>query len=166
MGVPTARRQRRGGRRVDGVQRAQKPDLGRGSHTGGSPQPMRMTLRLCCCRDGSSATALHANRRRDRVIIMVLVQCSVAKVCGCRCALRRARQRFRRKGSLRRLSCRNRFRSRSSDRAQPLCLCQVPESSKAKESPTRHAIKRTPRPRHGSARPRYDCDRAAGQETT
>ena len=79
MGVPTARR-------VDGVQRAQKPDLGRGSHTGGSPQPMRMTLRLCCCRAGAgiSAVAAPASRRRDRAIIIVLVQCSVAKRCGCR----------------------------------------------------------------------------------
>ena len=34
MGVPTGGRHRRGGRRVDGVQRVQKSDLGRRSHTG------------------------------------------------------------------------------------------------------------------------------------
>ena len=37
MGVPTGGRHRRGGRRIDGVQRVQKSDLGRRLHTG-SPE--------------------------------------------------------------------------------------------------------------------------------
>ena len=48
------------------------------------------------------------------------------------CALLRARQRFSLRGSLRRLSCCDRFRSRSSGRAQPSANAKVPESKMAK----------------------------------
>ena len=45
------------------------------------------------------------------------------------CALLRARQRFRRRGSLRRLSCCDRSRSRSRGRAQPIANAKVPEAN-------------------------------------
>ena len=54
---------------------------------------------------------------------MVLVQCSVAKRCGCRAA--ESATAFSWRGSLRRLRCRNRFRSRSSGRAQPSANAKV-----------------------------------------
>ena len=124
-----------------------KPDLGRGSHTGGSPQPMRMTLRLCCrAGAGISAVAAPASRRRDRVI--VLVQCSVAKR-WMSCALQRARQRFSLRGSLRRLSCCDQFRSRSSGRAQPSANAKV-RAKMAKDKAEAASARET----HASAAPR------------
>ena len=95
----------------------------------------------------------------------MVLHCSVAKRCGLSCALLRARQRFSWRGSLRRLSCRNRFRSRSSGRAQPLCLCQVPESkmAKAKVEAVRRAKCSTLPPRHGPVGTRYYCAWATGQ---
>ena len=86
------------------------------------------------------------------------------KSVDCR-ALLRARQRFSWRGSLRRLSCRNRFRFRSSGRAQPLCLCQVPESkmAKAKVEAVRRAKCSTLPPRHGPVGTRYYCAWATGQ---
>ena len=130
------------------MQRAQKSDLGHGSHTGGSPQPMRMTLRLCCCRDvGTSAVAAQASRRSDRA--MVLVQCSVAKR-WLSCALPRARQCFSWRGSLRRRSRCKPVRSRSTRRAQPLANAKMTESKMAKDKAEAASARET----HASAAPR------------
>ena len=140
MGVPTGRRHRRGGRRVDGVQRAQKSDLGRGSHTGGSPQPMRITPRARCWRAGagSSATALQANRRSIDCMILGSERCDWIRrdaQVGCLvCALPRDHTKIAREQGAK---------------------LQRPRSRRAK---------RTPRPHHGPVGPRYDCDRATGQK--
>ena len=60
MGVPTGGRHRRGGRRVDGVQRVQKSDLGRRSHTG-SPEASEACL---ACRPSGSRAAAAASAAR------------------------------------------------------------------------------------------------------
>ena len=94
---------------------------------------------------------------------MVVVHCSVAKARGRRCALRRARQRFRRRGSLRRLSCVIGSDPGLAAESAKMPMAKVPESKKKKTPPLAAAMKRTPRPRHGPVGPRYDCDRATGQ---
>ena len=77
------------------------------------------------------------------------VHCSVARV-WMSCALLRARQRFSWTGSLRRLSCRNRFRSRSSGRAQPSAMPKCQRAKMAKDKGEAASARET----HASAAPR------------
>ena len=82
MGVPTGGRHRRGGRRVDGVQRVQKSDLGRRSHTG-SPEASGAFLAFHPSVGSPAAVAASAARcPMEEVLLKAVAEGSRAVAAG------------------------------------------------------------------------------------